>query len=244
MIEENGKVFTGKLNPAVMAVWAALLAVSKLLPSIPIVGTGATFSISTILTPLAGILFGPVPGVIIASVGGFIGQMIAPHTAWMGIFTFLIGVFNAYAAGCVVSKKWYIPIGIILLGSVLWVLNPIGKEALMIPAVFYSSGILAALLSGFLGRKWLLMDKSILKFIAIIFASYTGFVCASAYANYVGGLLMMQWPASMWNALAFVSPFERLIFSTGAAIVGVPLLFGLPKIGLFVGPQKAADAEV
>lgn len=226
-----------------MAVWAALLAVTKLLPSIPIIGTGATFSVSTILIPLAGILFGPVPGIIIASVGGFIGQMIAPHTAWMGIFTFLIGAFNAGSAGCVVYKKWYVSIGIILVGTVLWILNPIGREALLIPGIYYSSGILAALLGGLLGRRWLLGNHAVLKFLAVIFASYTGFVTASAYANYVGGLLMMQWPATMWNTLAFVSPVERLVFSTGGAIVGVPLLFGLPKIGLFVGPQEEQAPE-
>ncbi len=242
MIEEQGRVFRGKLNPAVMAVWAALLAVTKLLPSIPIIGTGATFSVSSILTPLAGILFGPVPGIIIAAVGGFIGQMVAPHTAWMGIFSFLIAVFNAGCAGCVVHKKWYVAVGIILLGGILWAFHPIGKEAMILPAVYYSSGIAAALVCGFLGRKWLLGSNQVLKFIALVLAAYTGFVAASAFANYVGGLLMMQWPAAMWQGLAFVSPLERVFFSIGCAIIGVPLLYGLPKIDLYVGPMAEEEA--
>ena len=221
-----------------MAIWVALLAVTKLLPSLPIIGTGATFSVSTILTPLAGILFGPFPGMIIAAAGGFLGQLLAPHTAWMGIFTFLIGIFNAGCAGFVLYKKSYISLGIILLGGLLWVSHPIGREAIIYPAVFYSMGLLAIVFSHFFGRPWMKEESQIKRFAAIFAASYAGFVAASAYAGYVGGLLVMQWPATMWIGLTFVSPVERALFSLGTAIIGVPLLYGLPKIGLPVGPEK------
>ena len=89
----------GSIHPAVIAAWAALISVGNLLPSLPIVGTGGTFSVSSALIPLAGILFGPVGGAICAAIGGFIGQLIAPHTAWLGIITFVVGAFNAFVAG-------------------------------------------------------------------------------------------------------------------------------------------------
>jgi uncharacterized membrane protein len=243
MSQEEGRVFKSKRNPAVLAVWVALLAASKLLPTIPIIGTGATFSISTILTPLAGILFGPLTGIIVAAAGGFLGQLLAPHTAWMGIFTFLNGVFNAGCAGFVLYKKTYIPLGIILLGSLLWYLHPIGRESMIYPAVYYGLGVAAILFSHFFGRKWIGRESRIKRFIAIFTAAYTGFVAASAYANYVGGLLIMEWPATMWKGLTLVSPTERALFSMGVAIVGVPLLYGLPKIGLMVGPDLQSGKE-
>jgi len=42
-------------HPAVIAVWAALIAVVTLVPAFPIIGTGATFSVNAALIPLAGI---------------------------------------------------------------------------------------------------------------------------------------------------------------------------------------------
>lgn len=238
MIQEEGRVFKAKRNPAVLAIWVALLAVTKLLPSIPIIGTGATFSISSILTPLAGILFGPWAGMIIAAAGGFLGQLLAPHTVWMGIFTFLIGVFNAGSAGFVLYRKSHISLGILLLGGLLWALHPIGKEALIYVFVYYGIGLAAIIFCRFVGIRWISEESQIKRFAAVFAAAYTGFVAASAYANYVGGLLVMQWPAAMWKGLTFVSPVERALFSVGAAIIGVPLLYGLPKIGLPVGPGK------
>ena len=41
----------------------------------------------------------------------------------------------------------------------------------------------------------------------------------------------------MWKGLVFVSPVERALFSFGAAVIGIPLLIGLPKIGVRVGPE-------
>ena len=47
----------------------------------------------------------------------------------------------------------------------------------------------------------------------------------------------------MWKGLAFVSPFERAIFALGATIIGVPLLIGLPKIGVFVGGDLEGEED-
>jgi len=34
-----------------------------------------------------------------------------------------------------------------------------------------------------------------------------------------------------------IAPVERLLFALGAAIIGVPLMIGLTKIGIIVGPK-------
>ncbi len=86
-------------HPAVIAVWAALMAVGSLLPAFPIIGTGVTFNISNCLVPLAGIFFGPWVGAIVAGVGGFIGQMLAPHTVLFGPLQFTIAMLGAMGAG-------------------------------------------------------------------------------------------------------------------------------------------------
>lgn len=71
---------------------------------------------------------------------------------------------------------------------------------------------------------------------------YTGFIGAAAVANYLG-ILIVKIPAKVWKVLAFVTPVERTIFAIGAAIIGIPLLLGLPKIGIFVGPQPKEEDD-
>ena len=99
MSNSKKKSLIGHYHPAILSVWAAIICVGKLLPSIPMVGTGGNFSASSMLVPMAGILFGPIAGAICAAIGEFIGQLIAPNTAWMGIFTFLVGTCNALFTG-------------------------------------------------------------------------------------------------------------------------------------------------
>lgn len=56
-------------------------------------------------------------------------------------------------------------------------------------------------------------------------------------------LLLYKLPKEIWATLVVLGPVERSIFSLGAVIVGVPLLIGLPKIGVFVGPE-VAETEI
>jgi hypothetical protein len=163
--------------------------------------------------------------------------MLAPHTAWMGIATFITGVFTGTIAGFVSRGNWKIPVGILALFTVAWLTHPIGREAIIFPAVFYTLGLITILLGGFFAKKWLLGDNKFLQGAAIWLSAFSGFVLAAGFANYVGGLLMLQLPAKVWIGLTALAPIERTMFSLGAAIIGVPLLIGLPKIGLFVGPK-------
>ena len=41
--------------------------------------------------------------------------------------------------------------------------------------------------------------------------------------------------------MTIISPVERAVFATGAMLVGSPLLSGLNKIGIIVGPQSEEE---
>src|SRR5512146_3170280 len=109
-------------HPAVIAVWAALMAVASLLPAFPIIGTGVTFNIANCLTPLAGLFFGPWVGMVGAGVGGFLGQLLAPHTTLFGPLQFTIAMMGALGAGLAMQRKWWGPLAIILLFGGVWYL--------------------------------------------------------------------------------------------------------------------------
>lgn len=236
-LKEKGRSgLLGNVHPSVIAIWAALIAVGNMLPGIPIIGSGGTFTVSAVFIPLSGIFFGPIAGAICAGVGQLIGQLIAPHIAWLGMGTFLVGALNGFATGLITRDRWYGAIGIIILGYILWFATEIGRGAPLFPIIFYSLGLLSVVLAAFYGNKKLLEERTFSKSIGIFLASYGGMVSAAAIANFFG-IILLQIPSEAWQGLAFVSPWERTLFSVGAAIIGVPLLVGLPKIGVYVGPE-------
>ena len=239
------KSMFGKTHPAVIAVWAAVIAASSVLPSIPLIGTGGTFSVATAIVPLTGIFFGPIAGAITASIGGFIGGLLAPHTAWLGLATFTIGTISALIAGLLAEGKWPMIIAataIPVIGTILWFTHPIGQSAPMFPVVFYGLGIVGGLVGGVLCLKGFLKGSAAQKAVTIWCLSFAAMAGSASIANYAG-LVLFQLPRELWMVLTFQAPLERAIFSVGSAIVGVPLLVGLPKIGVFVGPDIDEDLE-
>ena len=232
--KKNAKL--GGVHPAVISVWAALIAAAHLLPAIVLVGTGGTMSVSAILVPMAGILFGPVAGALVGAIGQFIGFLIAPSGAWLGMFTFLIGTCTALTTGLASRGKG--PIALILCGIsvVLWFCTEIGRKAWIFALCFGGGGLLCLAVACFIGKPWL-MSKNIAKRAVSIFVCAAGGMFTSGMFADVASVLMFRTPAITWKVLAFTAPVERIVFAVAAVIISLPLLAGLPKVGIFVGPQ-------
>jgi len=222
-------------HPAVIAVWAALIAVVTLVPTFPIIGTGATFSVGAALVPLAGILFGPVPGAICAAIGAFIGQLIAPHTVFFGPLSFLIPTLSALCAGFAMQKKWYVPLIVTVFFSAAWFIFPLGRSAWFQPLI-WSLGVIASLIGWFVASDWMGSDDRAHVFAGVFLAAMAGTIVDHSFGC-SWALSMFQLPREVWLAALPLAPVERTLFSLGAAIVGTPLLIGLPKIGMLVGPM-------
>ena len=252
-----------KIHPAVIAVWSSVIAAGYLLPAFPILGTGGAFSLSSILNPLSGIFFGPLAGALCSAVGGFIGSLIAPYTAWMGIGTFVIGMTTAFTAGCIAWSKWP-PVtisaggnfifngGIIvyIIGTILWFTQEIGRSVMRFPVIFYGLGFIA-MLTGIIFASRMFAPcgdvsragkSRLLKFPAIWLCAFAGLIGGAAIGNFFSLVLYKQ-PKEVWMILTVTAPVERAIFATAAMLVGGPLLAGLNKIGIFLGPQEEETHE-
>ncbi len=226
-------------HPAVIAVWAALLAMATLVPAFPIVGTGATFSVSAALVPLAGIFFGPAAGALCVAIGAFIGQLIAPHTAMFGPFTFVIPTVGAMCAGFAMQKRWYVPIIVTLLVSAAWYVFPLGRAAWFQPLIWLL-GIAASLIGWFVAAGWLGAEHRAKIFVGVFLAALAGTIVDHGIGC-LWAMLMFQLPQEVWLTVLPLAPLERVMFSLGAAIIGTPLLIGLPQIGVIVGPKMYAE---
>jgi len=246
---------TGNIHPAVVAVWAAVCAAGFLLPTVPIWGTGSVFSVSSALAPLSGIFFGPIAGALCSAAGGFIGSLIAPHTAWMGLGTFIIGTVTAFTAGCIAWGKWppvminksgsFIVSGGIIVyitGTVLWFTQETGRKVILLPLVSYGLGF-AVMIAGIIFARRIFIGKSrLLKFPAVWLCAFGGLTGGASIGNFFS-LVLYDLPNEVWKALAIVQPVERAIFALGAMFIGVPLLEGLNKIGISAGPQPEEENE-
>jgi hypothetical protein len=223
-------------HPAVIAVWAALMAAASLLPAFPVIGTGTTFNIANCLTPLAGIFFGPWVGAVAAGVGGFIGQLIAPHTVLFGPLQFTIAILGALGAGFAMRRKWWVSFGIITLFAAIWYMFPNGRAAWATP-LLYLLGYVFIFIGWLISRKSdPLLDKNKGKMMLGVFCcSIAGIVVTQAMGN-LWALIFFSLPPAIWYTTLPIAPVERTLFALGAMIIGTPLLIGLVKIGIPVGP--------
>jgi len=242
-----------KIHPSVVAVWAAVVAAAHIIPAVPIIGTGSNFSLANALSPLSGILFGPIAGALCSAAGGFIGSLVAPHTAWLGMGTFVIGTTTAFTAGCAAWGNWP-PVtlnsrgslvfsgGIIvyLIGTLLWFSQEMGRSLAIFPIVYYGVGFAAFLVASVFAGKILTGTNTLLKLPILWLCAFGGMIGGASIANFFY-LLLYRMPKETWLYLTVASPVERAAFSLGTVLVGAPLLIGLPKIGIFVGPQLEDD---
>ena len=244
------KKIAGRIHPALVAVWAAVVATGHILPTIPIIGTGSTFSLTHALSPLSGIFFGPIAGALCSAAGGFIGSLIAPHTAWMGPFTFIVGTTTAFTSGCIAWGNWppvkvsgngsfIINGGIIvyITGTMLWFTQEIGRSIIYFPFVCYGFGFAALIIGSIFAGKMFANNKHLSKFPAIWLCAFGGLMGGAAIGNFFS-VVLYRLPRELWAALMFITPLERAAFSLGAMLIGAPLIAGLSKIGIFVGPGQ------
>ena len=254
MTNNNGKTFN--IHPAYLAVWAAVVASGYLVPTFPIWGTGGYFSLANVFSPLAGVFFGPLPGALCSAIGGFIGSLIAPHTAWIGPFTFIIGATTAFTTGCISWGNWppvkinktgnfIINGGIIvyLIGNILWFTQKVEEQIFIwIPVIFYGLGFAALIIGTLFTGKMFFSPKKLLRFPAIWICSFGGLIGGAMIGNFFS-LVIYNQPKIEWIRLTVVSPAERALFAFAAMLVGVPLLEGMNKIGIKVGPAKERESD-
>jgi hypothetical protein len=249
MIEKNDRNLSlpSKIHPAVIAVWAALVSASHIIPSVPMLGTGSNFSCAAALSPLSGIFFGPIAGALCSAAGGFLGSLIAPHTAWLGLGTFIIGTVTAFTSGCIAWSDWppvsinrrgalVVNGGIIvyMAGTLLWFSQETGRSLIRFPLVYYGAGFTALIIGSIAAGRILAGKRHALKFIAVWLCAFGGMTGGATIGNFFS-LVLYQLPRATWIYLTVAAPIERAIFSLGAALIGAPLLAALPKVGIQVG---------
>lgn len=211
------------LTISLVSMFAALNIIADLVPLTPILGLqGTFFRLGWVLAPLTGILLGPVTGglscVIASLVELFLGvQGWAPF----GIFSPFRAGLSAFQAGLVVKGRWKTALSIMGTLIVLWALNPLGRDALIV-LVFHIVGSLLIISIRSKIRDYI--DSPVLwkLTLSITVASYYGNVSR----HLLGNVLLIYLVGT--PSLIFLSAFpftliEQVSFTAAATILGVAL---------------------
>jgi hypothetical protein len=94
------------------------------------------------------------------------------------------------------------------------------------------------------GRKkdpLLSKDRKLMS-IGLFCAAHAGIVVTQAMGN-LWALIFFKLPPAIWYTVLAIAPIERILFALGAMVIGVPLLIGLIKIGIPVGPVIYQEEE-
>jgi len=226
-----------------VAAGAAIVALASYIPAFPVIGSGATMSAGMFITPLIGILLGPISGMLAAAIGGLIGEFIAPYIAVFGPLTFLLPTTCAFVAGLVAFGRWKEGASAeAILLAVWYILTSIwwqGQEGAEIRWYFPFLHIITLILVIVIGPRiseWIATRDKKKIALGIFLAALAGTISQHLLGN-AFFIAMYSGPAKVFAVVLFVYPIERLLAATIATIIGVPLLLGLRKIGMELGPS-------
>ncbi len=237
-------------------VFSALYTALRIIPTIPMIGTGATFHLSDILAPLYGILLGPYIGGISIIIGTFAAMGLGTPVLFLGL-DFLPAFVVAVSLGFLMRRKW---LPVVVLNALLligYAINPLTSNFIntpigTIPYLWLHLVAFALLLSP-LGRKagtWIGNAKSfkvtagfaILAFIGTMMQHLTGGILYEVVPGQITHTIEVSAYPGIWNVVFYLYPWERLALVVGAVLVGVPVTRILRKF-LFPTETKSVPDE-
>jgi len=220
---------------AFIAIFAALYTVLGYVPLFYVFGAyGQFITAALIIAPIIGIVLGPIGGALSVALGGLVGMAITGN-APMGIFTFLPGTLDAFCTGLVFRGKWYISailfaafiMAFAALPSIgdaryfVW-FHAIALFLLLSPATTLATDYIKTF-----NPQKLVFGVGIFAFIGVLMDHIVGsFIYQSAIAPL---------PPSVWEAVAFIYPVERLLVTIVAAVIGAAIIRGVKTTGFTIG---------
>ena len=238
---------------ATIAIFSALYAALRIIPTVPMIGTEATFRLSDILAPLFGILLGPFVGGVSIIVGTFVAIGLGTPAPFFG-FDFLPAFMVAISLGFLVRKKWLpvVILNIILLIS--YAINPLTSNLISTPWGYFPylwmhliAFIILVSPLGYRAGQWIKSTKTIqitggfviLAFVGTMIQHLTGGIIYEVIPGQIFHTIDLNAYPGIWNFVFWIYPWERLALTVGAVLVGVPVTKAL-KPHIFSTKDKAS----
>ncbi len=246
---------------ALISLFAVLYTVLRLVPTFPMVGVLGTFSASDTLAPIYGVLLGPYVGGGSIIIGTFLAIAFGKPATFLGL-DFLPATVAAVSLGFMVQRRFrpVIAIFIVLLG--LFLVHPFTlrfvtlPNGVPVPFNWLHLVALVILVSPLSRRavdwitsvspKRLPLGLAVLSFIGTMMQHVTGgFLFESVLGLVLNTIKANAWPA-LWTTIFYAYPFERLIVTVVAALIGSALITTLrsSNVKLISQPVTKGSATV
>lgn len=210
-------------------IFAALVALSYLVPTSVIVGGVGVFSLSWVVQTITGILLGPYLGGVAALIGGVTGNFFKP--SMLGPLAVTLPALGAFEAGLISWNHWRAATCLLSLLIAAWFILPVGLVAWP-AALFHILGLAIIIV---LGRRLprqitQFMDRKRI-FLAWMLIAYCGDIARHMLGNILSATVLSL------QAVIFLAAFpqaavEQTLFAFASALVGVPTLFAARSANL------------
>lgn len=244
------KKFTNPKTIALIAIFTALYAVLRVVPTLPMIGSsGNWFSLSDVIAPIYGIILGPITGGISIVLGTFLGMSMGRPVVFM-FLDFLPATVGAVSLGLLMKKKWIYAVVLNVILLAVFLIHPntsifVDYSGILLPFAWLHIVALVVLVSP-VGRKlvnWVNTNDAtkIVAGIAIMFFIGTmmqhlmgNLLYETIMAEPLGFIPVTSYPAN-WAFVFPLYPIERLMLIIIGTLVGTPLLRVLKNTSLLSG---------
>jgi hypothetical protein len=221
------------------AIFAVVYAILGLFPVSAYIGVSSFLTFREVLSPLAGMLFGPLTGGFSMVIGTFVDFAFGKPVVF-DFLDFVPDMASAVMAGLVFTGRRKFAL-VLPLALVLWYsLDPLSVDLVPVGGIlipFYWMHLLSVLVLGiaflFETRRGLSRLNPIYVGATVFASTMTGHIAGSIlFENVIARinhLLTAEGIAGDWHAIFFVYPPERIIFTILGTVVAVPVLRALSR---------------
>jgi len=224
-----------------MAAFAAIYAVLSLIPAFKILGGSGFISVSRFVSPVVGLILGPIMGAASVAMGGVLGIMINPASATLGFFSFIPATVCAFSSGMIRMGKSWIAASILGALVVAFLAYPPNNIQPIFPYyVWIHLVALFILISPIRKQATELVRRSKVNeaFTGMALIIFPSTMAEQLTGSMIFALLAGPAISSIWMeigmAVMMAFPIERALITVGASIIGAALLRSLRAAGMDV----------
>ncbi len=230
------------------AIFAAVYAILGLFPVSAYIGVRSFLTFREIVSPLAGMLFGPLTGGFSMIIGNFVDFAFGKPVVF-DFLDFVPDMASAVAAGLVFTGRRKAALALPLVLMVWYSLDPLSVDFVRVGGVAIPFFWMHLLSVAVLGVAFLLEGRRKLNrlnpfFVGATFfmSTMTGHIAGSLlYENVVARVNNLLTPAQIagaWRAIFIAYPAERILFTALGTLVAVPVLRALSRRRESATPPK------
>lgn len=219
------------------AIFAVLYAILGLFPVSAYIGVNSFLTFREVVSPLAGMLFGPLTGGFSMIIGNFVDFALGKPVAF-DYLDFVPDLVTAVMAGLVFSGRRKAALALPLVLILWYALDPLSVDFISVGGVLVpyfwmhllSVGALGAVF--FLEKLGRLQKLNPLYVVATVFAStMTGHVAGSIMFENVLGRIngLAQTVTRSWPFIFYAYPAERILFTVIGSAIAIPVLLALSR---------------